>query len=110
MYDVSDSHPIDASVTPSPQAKPIKERRRTGRIDDISPALTSLLRNPAKVAIAGNTGPVDRFQIAAERAASSYTAIVWLTVLGPSERSAAIYRELRKLDEEFIEENGASQA
>jgi hypothetical protein len=109
MHDVSDSHPTDASVTPSPPAKPIKERRRAGRIECISPALTSLLRNPAKVAIAGEIGPVDRFQIAAERAALTYTAIVW-TVLGPSEQAAAIYREMRKLDEEFIERNGGSQA
>jgi hypothetical protein len=43
--------------------------------------------------------PSDRFQIAAERAASSYPTDVW-SILSPSERAAAIYRELRKLDAE----------
>jgi len=43
----------------------------------------------------------DRFQIAAERAASPYSADVWLT-LSPSERAAAIYRELRKLDADSV--------
>jgi len=41
----------------------------------------------------------DRFQIAAERAASRYD--VWST-LSPSERAAAIYRELRKLDADSV--------
>jgi hypothetical protein len=50
--------------------------------------------------------PSDRFQIAAERAASSYPTEVWLT-LGPSERAAAIYRELRKLDAESVSEPSA---
>jgi hypothetical protein len=53
--------------------------------------------------------PSDRFQIAAERAASSYPTEVWLT-LGPSERAAAIYRELRKLDAESIGESEDAQA
>jgi hypothetical protein len=48
--------------------------------------------------------PSDRFQIAAERAASSYPTEVWSS-LGPSERAAAIYRELRKLDEESASES-----
>jgi hypothetical protein len=43
--------------------------------------------------------PSDRFQIAAQRAASSYPTEVWFT-LSPSVRAAAIYRELRKLDAE----------
>jgi hypothetical protein len=43
----------------------------------------------------------DNFQIAAARAASSYPADVWL-MLSPSEQTAAIYRELRKLDAESI--------
>jgi hypothetical protein len=47
--------------------------------------------------------PFDRFQTAAERAASSYQAGVWFT-LGPSEQAAAIYRELRKLDAESVSE------
>jgi hypothetical protein len=53
--------------------------------------------------------PSDRFQIAAERAASSYPTEVWLT-LGPSERAAAIYRELRKLDAESFSESEDAQA
>jgi hypothetical protein len=45
--------------------------------------------------------PSDSFQIAAARAASSYPTEVWFTI-SPSERVAAIYRELRKLDAEFV--------
>jgi hypothetical protein len=45
--------------------------------------------------------PSDRFQIAAERAASSRPTEVWLN-LSSSEQAAAIYRELRKLDAEFV--------
>jgi hypothetical protein len=47
--------------------------------------------------------PSDSFQIAAERAASSYPADVRFT-LGPSEQAAAIYRELRKVDAESVSE------
>jgi hypothetical protein len=39
----------------------------------------------------------DRFQIAAERAAASYPADAWFK-LSATEQSAAIYREVRKLD------------
>jgi hypothetical protein len=92
--------PIESTVTPFRQTKATEERRRRGRVDRISPALTSLLRNPANTVIAGDPGHVDRFQIAAERAASTYGPIVWLTILTPSEQAAAIYREMRKLDEE----------
>jgi hypothetical protein len=45
--------------------------------------------------------PSDRFQIAAARAAASNPANVWFR-MSTSERSAAIYREPRKLDAEFI--------
>jgi hypothetical protein len=110
MYKDPDSTPTDASVTPSRQTKATEERRRQGRVDRISPALTSLLRNPANSATAGDSSPVDKFQIAAERAASDYTPIVWLTILSPSEQAAAIYREMRKLDEELVDENGGAQA
>jgi hypothetical protein len=48
--------------------------------------------------------PSDRFQIAAKRAVSSYPAEVWST-LSTSERAAAIYRELRKLDAESASES-----
>jgi hypothetical protein len=53
--------------------------------------------------------PSDRFQTAAERAASSYPTEVWST-LSPSERTAAIYRELRKLDAESARESEQSEA
>jgi hypothetical protein len=53
--------------------------------------------------------PSDRFQIAAERAAASYATEVW-TTLSPSERAAAIYRELRKLDAESVSEPKQSEA
>jgi hypothetical protein len=53
--------------------------------------------------------PSDRFQIAAERAASSYPAEVWST-LSPSERAAVIYRELRKLDAESVSEPAQTEA
>jgi hypothetical protein len=49
----------------------------------------------------GRGVPYDSFQIAATRAVTSYLDEVWRT-LSPSERSAAIYRELRKLDAESI--------
>jgi hypothetical protein len=50
--------------------------------------------------------PSDSFQIAAKRAASSYTPEAWFT-LSPSEQAAAIYRELRKLDAESVSEPSA---
>jgi hypothetical protein len=53
--------------------------------------------------------PSDRFQIAAERAVSSYPAEEWFN-LSPSEQAAAIYRELRKLDAEAISESEAAEA
>jgi hypothetical protein len=48
--------------------------------------------------------PSDTFQVAAERAASSYPTEVWFR-LSASERAAAIYRELRKLDAESSSES-----
>jgi hypothetical protein len=47
--------------------------------------------------------PSDSFQIAAERAATSCPADAWF-LLRPSQRAAAIYRELRKLDAESVKE------
>ena len=41
------------------------------------------------------------FQIAAARAVASYPADVWFS-LSATEQSAAIYRELRKLDAECL--------
>jgi hypothetical protein len=46
----------------------------------------------------------DTFQVAAERAAASYPTEVWFT-LSASERAAAIYRELRKLDADSANES-----
>jgi hypothetical protein len=43
----------------------------------------------------------DRFQVAAARATASFPANVWSS-LSPAEQSAAIYRELRKLDVESV--------
>jgi hypothetical protein len=96
MYDVKVRHLADAQVEPARQ-ETVKDRRRPGRIHDMSPALIPLLRSPAEGLIAGDLVPIDRFQIVAAWAASAYPADVWLR-LGPTERSAAIYRELRKLD------------
>jgi hypothetical protein len=41
-----------------------------------------------------------RFQLAAERAASSYSALDW-ACLEPRARSEAVYRELRQLDADW---------
>ncbi len=100
MYDIRDSHCIDAQVTPVRQAETVKDRRRPGRIQDVSPALIPLLRDPTAGSVAGNLVPVDRFQIAAAWAASAYPADVWLS-LSTREQSAAIYLEMRKLDEAY---------
>jgi hypothetical protein len=51
----------------------------------------------------------DRFQIAAEQAASSYTTGDWFSRTA-TERSEAIYRELRKLDIEAIDEARPARA
>ncbi len=44
---------------------------------------------------------IDPFQLAAERAKSSFSVRDWQS-LKPSERIAAIYRELRKLDTQSV--------
>ena len=54
-------------------------------------------RSPTAGLVAGNLVPVDSFRIAADWAASAYPADVWLS-LSTAEQSAAIYREMRKLD------------
>jgi hypothetical protein len=53
--------------------------------------------------------PSERFQIAAERAASSCPTEVWRN-LSSSEQAAAIYRELRKLDAESVSEPAQTEA
>jgi hypothetical protein len=80
MSDVKDVHLIDAQATPARQAKFAKDRRRPGRIHDVYPALIPLLRHPIDGLVAD---PVDRFQIAAEQAASSYPAVVWRSLSTP---------------------------
>jgi hypothetical protein len=52
-------------------------------------------------AVSAATGPDNRFQVAAERAAAPYGAD-WLMLLEPKERADAIYRELRRLDAEAV--------
>jgi hypothetical protein len=97
MYDAEDSRLIDAQIEPARRAETVKDRRRPGRICNVSPALIPLLRSPAEGLIAGDLVPIDRFQIVAAWAASAYPADVWLR-LSATERSAAISRELRDLD------------
>jgi hypothetical protein len=101
MYDAEDSRLIDAQIEPARRAETVKDRRRPGRrIHNVSPVLIPLLRRPANAPdglIAGDLVPLDRFQIVAAWAASAYPADVWLR-LSATERSAAISRELRKLD------------
>ena len=87
----------DYQTAHSHYAEAVKDRRRPGRVDDVSPALIPLLRNPTGGSAAGNLAPIDSFQIAASWAASAYPTDVWLC-MDATERSAAIYRELRKLD------------
>ncbi len=97
MDDVRVSHRTGAQVAHARQAETIKDRRRPGRIHNVNPALIPLVRNPTAGRVAGDLVPIDSFQIAAAWAASAYPADVWLR-LSATERSAAIYRELRKLD------------
>jgi hypothetical protein len=100
MYDVRGCHFIDAPGVPARQAAIVKDRRRPGRTHNASPALIPLLRNPTAGLVGGNLVPVDSFQIAAASAASACPDDVWLS-LSTREQSAAIYRELRKLDEAY---------
>jgi hypothetical protein len=95
MYEVPIVSMLQA--TPMRQAKTVKERRRPSRIHDVSPALIPLLRSPTAGLVAGNLVPVDSFQVSAAWAASAYPADVWLS-LSAAKQSAAIYREMRKLD------------
>jgi hypothetical protein len=97
MDDVQDSYRIDAQSKRLRHAENVKDRRRPGRIHNISPVLIPLLRNSTEGLVAGDLVPIDRSQIIAAWAASAYPADIWRR-LSPTERSAAIYRELRKLD------------
>ena len=46
MSDAQDSDLSDAQLAPVRQAEIAKDRRRPGRIHNVSPALIPLLRNP----------------------------------------------------------------
>jgi hypothetical protein len=97
MSDVRDTRPIDAPVSPAHQPEVIKDRRRPRRIQDISPALIPLMRNPTAGLVAGDLAPIGRFQIVAAWTAAAYPADIWLN-LSSKERSEAIYHEMGKLD------------
>jgi hypothetical protein len=97
MSDFKDAHRIDASVVPARQEEIIKDRRRPGRINDVSPALILLLRSPTAGSVSGDLVPIDRLQIAAAWAASAYPAATWHS-LSATERSALIDRALRELE------------
>jgi hypothetical protein len=58
MSDFQDDHCIDAPIAPARQEEIVKDRRRPGRIHDVSPALIPLLRNQARVAVADDIVPV----------------------------------------------------
>ena len=83
---------LDAPAAPARQAQLINDRRRPGRIHNVSPALIPLLRNPTAGAVAGDLFPIDSLQIVALWAASAYPADVWRS-MSATERSAAIDRE-----------------
>jgi hypothetical protein len=94
---VKDANISDAPVAPAHQAEIIKDRRRPGRIHNVSPALIPLLRNPTG-AVAGDLFPIDKSQIATLWAASAYPADVWRS-MSATERSAAIDREMLEMVE-----------
>ena len=58
MSDLQDDHYIDAPVAPARKTELIKDRRRPGRIHDVSPALIPLLRNAATLAIVDDIDPI----------------------------------------------------
>jgi hypothetical protein len=97
MSDVKDGDLIDATVAPAHQAESIKDRRRPGRIHNVSPALIPLLRAPTAGAVAGDLFPIDSLQIVALWAASAYPADVWRR-MSKIERSAAISREMLEME------------
>ena len=88
---------IDASVAPAHQSEIIKDRRRPGRIQNVSPALIPLFRNPTG-AVAGDLCPIDRPQIVALWAASAYPADVWRS-MSATEQSAVIVGEMQEMVE-----------
>ena len=97
MPNTKDADLIDASVAPAHQVEIIEDRRRPGRIQNFSPTLIPLLRNPTGT-VAGDLCPIDRPQIVALWAASAYPADVWRS-MSATERSAAISREMLEMVE-----------
>jgi hypothetical protein len=97
-----------ATLDPILLMKPLRDtivalvRCEPGRADHANPALVAILRNPATgAAVSALPSPDNRFQVAAGRAAAPYGAD-WLSLLTPTERADAIYRELRRLDAEAV--------
>jgi hypothetical protein len=97
MYNNTNTHLIDAPIAPARQVEIVRDRRRPGRIRNVSPALVPLLRSPTAGLVAGDLAPIDSFQIVAAWIASAYPADAWLS-MSATERSAATHREMRKLD------------
>jgi len=97
MPKAADADLIDAWVASAHQAEIIEDRRRPGRIQNVSPALIPLLRNQTG-AVAGDLCPIDRPQIVALWAASAYPADVWRS-MSATERSAAIVGEMLRVVE-----------
>jgi hypothetical protein len=108
MAKVKPSHPADAPAATARQAAPFKDRRRPGRIQNVSRALMPLLRNPTAGLVAGNLAPVDKIQIVAAWAASAYPMEVWRT-MSATEQSEAIDREMRDLDAAHAARNPTDQ-
>jgi hypothetical protein len=62
MYALLEPRQSDASVEPAPVSEFTRDRRRPGRIQNVSPALVPLLRNAAELPIADDSirapGPI----------------------------------------------------
>jgi hypothetical protein len=61
------------------------------------PALIPLLRSYTAGLDAGDLAPAESFQVVAAAAASAYPTDIWLR-MNASDRAAAIYSEMRKMD------------
>jgi hypothetical protein len=100
MPDIRNTYAIGAPVPPAHRAEIIKDRRRPDRSHNIRPAPVPLLRNPTAGPTAGLPAgalvAAVKFQFAATWAASAHPTDIWLR-MSTTERSTAIYRELRNL-------------
>ena len=94
MSHVTDGDPIDASAARA-SGRNHQGSSPTGRIQNVSPNLVPLLRNPTG-AVAGDLCPIDRAQIGALWAASAYPADVWRN-MSETERSSALVGEMLEL-------------